>query len=372
MLELVPDEICRASRSEGAAADDGSSEEVVIAAVDAQRVQIHVATGVTWKGLSGPGVEQRLESQFEFWGSSVVLNRLRHGLLRSVLTTGAIWPVTMPQPEGRRGAGGTPQECSIHIRTPSGGTCAALRRIGPEPRATGYPESFKLAPGVFDDFGRVFDHTPKFGDPAAATQRIDEIIKAVDVLTHSPLLGRKVKGAKRELVIGRASRGYVALCRFLPDIDTVFALALRSQRERPTGMQKGRRCRVQLDAQPRRPASSPPGSASLARVPVDTPHSANIPHNAVQSGLDDCLYLPSGFMRLSSSSSTLSLTFSPLIAPSSSPIKIFCACCIFLASFFGSSLKSFFSILARNCSTAFRKAALALSSSSSLASHSSR
>jgi toxin ParE1/3/4 len=89
----------------------------------------------------------------------------------------------------------------------------------------------ELAPGIFDDFDRIFDHIAEFGDPAAATQRIDEIIKAVDVLTHSPLIGRKVKGAKRELVIGRASRGYVVLYRFLPDIDTVFVLALRSQRE---------------------------------------------------------------------------------------------------------------------------------------------
>jgi hypothetical protein len=40
-----------------------------------------------------------------------------------------------------------------------------------------------------------------------------------------------VKGGKRELVIGRASCGYVALYRFLPDIDTVFVLAIRSQRE---------------------------------------------------------------------------------------------------------------------------------------------
>jgi plasmid stabilization system protein ParE len=102
----------------------------------------------------------------------------------------------------------------------------------------------ELAPGVFDDFGRVFDHTPKFGDPAAATQRIDEITKAVDVVTHSPLIGRKAKGGKRELVIGRALRGYVVLCRFLPDLDTVFVLALRSQRESDyrRGIYKGRRC----------------------------------------------------------------------------------------------------------------------------------
>ena len=45
------------------------------------------------------------------------------------------------------------------------------------------------------------------------------------------LIGRQVKNGKRELVIGRSSRGYVALDRFLPDIDTVFVLALRGQRE---------------------------------------------------------------------------------------------------------------------------------------------
>jgi hypothetical protein len=35
----------------------------------------------------------------------------------------------------------------------------------------------------------------------------------------------------RELVIGRDARGYVALYRYAPEIDTVFVLAIRSQRE---------------------------------------------------------------------------------------------------------------------------------------------
>lgn len=35
----------------------------------------------------------------------------------------------------------------------------------------------------------------------------------------------------RELIIGRGSRGYVALYRYVPEIDTVFVLAIRSQRE---------------------------------------------------------------------------------------------------------------------------------------------
>jgi hypothetical protein len=35
----------------------------------------------------------------------------------------------------------------------------------------------------------------------------------------------------RELLIGRESRGYVALYRFVAAIDTVFVLAVRRQRE---------------------------------------------------------------------------------------------------------------------------------------------
>ena len=53
----------------------------------------------------------------------------------------------------------------------------------------------------------------------------------MQVLEHSPLIGRPVKGGKRELVIGRGSRGYVALYRFVAAIDTVFVLAVRGQRE---------------------------------------------------------------------------------------------------------------------------------------------
>ena len=40
-----------------------------------------------------------------------------------------------------------------------------------------------------------------------------------------------MKDGKRELVIGRATRGYVALYRYVAVIDTVFVLAVRAQRE---------------------------------------------------------------------------------------------------------------------------------------------
>lgn len=62
--------------------------------------------------------------------------------------------------------------------------------------------------------------------------RIEEIAQSLHVLTLSPLIGRPVKGGKRELVIGHGSRGYVALYRFVADLDAVFVLAIRSQRER--------------------------------------------------------------------------------------------------------------------------------------------
>ena len=88
----------------------------------------------------------------------------------------------------------------------------------------------ELAPEVLDDFDRIFDHLTKF-EADHIPQRIAEIVDALQVLEHSPLIGRPVKGGKCELVIGRGSRGYVALYRFVAAIDTVFVLAVRSQRE---------------------------------------------------------------------------------------------------------------------------------------------
>lgn len=88
----------------------------------------------------------------------------------------------------------------------------------------------ELAREVLDDFDRFFDHQARHGIEDTP-QRISEIIEAIQVLAHSPLIGRKAKGGKRELVIGERSRGYVALYRHVSDVDTVFVLAIRSQRE---------------------------------------------------------------------------------------------------------------------------------------------
>jgi toxin ParE1/3/4 len=88
----------------------------------------------------------------------------------------------------------------------------------------------ELAPDVFDDFERFFDHVARF-EVEDAPAGIGEIAQAMQILTHSPLIGRPVTGGKRELVIGQDSRGYVALYRFVAGIDTVFVLAIRRQQE---------------------------------------------------------------------------------------------------------------------------------------------
>ncbi len=89
----------------------------------------------------------------------------------------------------------------------------------------------EVAPGVLDDFDRFQAHWDKF-EVTDAAERIQEIVAALDILRSSPLVGRPVRGGKRELVIGRGSRGYIALYRYLPRIDMVVVLAVRSQRKK--------------------------------------------------------------------------------------------------------------------------------------------
>ncbi len=88
----------------------------------------------------------------------------------------------------------------------------------------------ELAPEVRDDFDRILDHLDQYQveNPVA---RIYEIVAAIGVLETNPLIGRPAESGKRELVIGRRSHGYVALYRYVAEIDTAFVLAIRAQRE---------------------------------------------------------------------------------------------------------------------------------------------
>jgi plasmid stabilization system protein ParE len=88
----------------------------------------------------------------------------------------------------------------------------------------------EVAPEVARDLDRIVDHLTQF-DAAHINERIDGLMDAVDVLAHSPLMGRPVRQDLRELIVGRAAEGYVVLYKYIPEIDTAFVLAVRSQRE---------------------------------------------------------------------------------------------------------------------------------------------
>jgi len=88
----------------------------------------------------------------------------------------------------------------------------------------------ELAPEVGDDLDRIFDY-PSWHDIGNAPARIREIIQATSVLETNPVIGRPARRNNGELIIGRPTHGYVALYRYVPEVDTVFILALRSQRE---------------------------------------------------------------------------------------------------------------------------------------------
>ena len=87
-----------------------------------------------------------------------------------------------------------------------------------------------MAPDVSEDFDRILAHLAQF-DVADRVTRIDEIIHAINVLVYNPLIGRPVGESMNELVIGRDAHGDVALYRYVTVIDTVFVLAIQSQRE---------------------------------------------------------------------------------------------------------------------------------------------
>jgi plasmid stabilization system protein ParE len=92
----------------------------------------------------------------------------------------------------------------------------------------------ELASEVGDDFERILNHLAQY-QVENPSLRIREIIEAINVLEHNPMIGRPANNDKRELVIGRRSHGYVALYRYIVEIDTVFVLAVRSQQEAGDG-----------------------------------------------------------------------------------------------------------------------------------------
>lgn len=87
-----------------------------------------------------------------------------------------------------------------------------------------------LARRVQEDFDRILGHLQQT-DPESANARVQDIVSAICVLSRSPAIGRPASEGRRELVIGRGGRGYVALYRYEADRDIVLILAIRAQRE---------------------------------------------------------------------------------------------------------------------------------------------
>lgn len=86
---------------------------------------------------------------------------------------------------------------------------------------------------VAGDLDRIHDHLAQY-QVADATERLRQILQALNVLELNPLIGRPFSDDaddRRELVIGRRGRGYLALYRYVAALDTVFVLALRAQAE---------------------------------------------------------------------------------------------------------------------------------------------
>jgi plasmid stabilization system protein ParE len=89
----------------------------------------------------------------------------------------------------------------------------------------------RLSVHVREDFDRIFDflfeHAPEY-----ASDRIQSIMDAIDILQTSPVIGRPVAYGQRELIISTGSSGYFALYRYDPLADAVLVLTVRSQREK--------------------------------------------------------------------------------------------------------------------------------------------
>lgn len=68
-------------------------------------------------------------------------------------------------------------------------------------------------------------------NPDAAQNAVVAIQSAVDNLAAHPLVGRRLEGELRELIISYGHSGYVALYRFVVSSDEVRILAIRHQRE---------------------------------------------------------------------------------------------------------------------------------------------
>ncbi|RTL40855.1 MAG: type II toxin-antitoxin system RelE/ParE family toxin [Burkholderiales bacterium] len=87
-----------------------------------------------------------------------------------------------------------------------------------------------LLPAALADLERIRDFLLAH-DPDNAEERLLDLTAALDVLQHAPEICRRVGQRARELVIGRAARGYVARYEYVARLETAFVLRVHHQRE---------------------------------------------------------------------------------------------------------------------------------------------
>jgi addiction module RelE/StbE family toxin len=80
------------------------------------------------------------------------------------------------------------------------------------------------------DFERIVEFSFETS-PESAMQTLLNIRSAVGILEAHPLIGRRIDGHIRELVISHGATGYLALYRYDAAFDVVRILRIRHQRE---------------------------------------------------------------------------------------------------------------------------------------------
>jgi toxin ParE1/3/4 len=80
-----------------------------------------------------------------------------------------------------------------------------------------------------DDLAHIFEFIAQ-RNPAHASRLVRTLMDGLHILQTMPLIGRALPDGRRELLLGKRPEGYVARYRYVGELDTVFILAIESQR----------------------------------------------------------------------------------------------------------------------------------------------
>ena len=80
------------------------------------------------------------------------------------------------------------------------------------------------------DFERIIEFMLQ-SSPASAQRTLERIRTAIEILDVHPLIGRRVDGERRELIISAGATGYVAVYRYDAVFELIRILRIRHRRE---------------------------------------------------------------------------------------------------------------------------------------------